>query len=78
MAKPDLNTYRDRMDKAIVALNENYAKNLKKAGKITPVFRSDGSGDSFAFQNFLLKGAPKYWKTPPSTNSLAATATGVE
>jgi phosphate transport system substrate-binding protein len=44
-----------------------YAKALKKAGSITPVFRSDGSGDSFAFQNFLLKGAPKYWKTPPST-----------
>ena len=54
-------------NKSILALNKNYASKLKKAGKITPVFRSDGSGDSFAFQNFLLKGAPKVWKTTPST-----------
>jgi phosphate transport system substrate-binding protein len=53
---------------AIVKLNPNYAKALKKAGAITPVFRSDGSGDSFVFQNFLLKGAPRYWKVPPTTS----------
>jgi phosphate transport system substrate-binding protein len=63
-------------NKAITALNKNYAKALKKAGKITPVFRSDGSGDSFAFQNFLLKGAPKYWKTPPSTAFAGTTGQG--
>jgi phosphate transport system substrate-binding protein len=63
-------------NKAILALNPNYAAKLKKAGKITPVFRSDGSGDSFAFQNFLLKGAPKYWKTPPSTAFAGTTGEG--
>ena len=40
-------------------------KALKKAPKITPVFRSDGSGDSFVFQNFLFKGAPKVWTVAP-------------
>ncbi len=53
---------------AIVKLNKHYAKALKRAGKITPVFRSDGSGDSFAFQNFMYHGAPKIWKTVPSTS----------
>jgi len=61
---------------AITKLNSNYAKALKKAGKVTPVFRSDGSGDSFAFQNFLLKGAPKYWTTPPSTAFAGSTGEG--
>jgi phosphate transport system substrate-binding protein len=63
-------------NKAILALNKNYTKALKKAGKITPVFRSDGSGDSFAFQNFMLKGAPKYWKTQPSTAFAGTTGEG--
>jgi phosphate transport system substrate-binding protein len=56
--------------KSIVKLNPSYAKALKKAPKITPVFRSDGSGDSYVFQNFLFKGAPKVWGTaiPPTTS----------
>jgi phosphate transport system substrate-binding protein len=48
-------------------LNRKFASALKKAPKITPVFRSDGSGDSFVFQNFLYKGAPKVWTVAPST-----------
>lgn len=54
-------------NKAILNLNKPFRKALLKAGKITPIFRSDGSGDSFAFQNFLYRGAPKVWKTAPST-----------
>src|SRR4029077_15311953 len=54
--------------KAILKLNKNDTKALKRAPKITPVFRSDGSGDSFVFQNFLFKGAPKVWTTAPSTS----------
>ena len=46
---------------AILKLNQNFTKALKKAPPITPVFRSDGSGDSFVFQNFLYRGAPKAW-----------------
>jgi phosphate transport system substrate-binding protein len=46
---------------AILKLNKNYSKVLKKAPKITPVFRSDGSGDSFVIQNFMFKGAPSAW-----------------
>ena len=53
---------------AITKLNKPFAKALKKAGKITPVFRSDGSGDSFVFQNFMYKGAPKLWSVAPSTS----------
>ena len=53
---------------AIVKLNPKLKKALKKAPKITPVFRSDGSGDSYAFQNFMFKGAPKAWTVPPSTS----------
>ncbi len=52
---------------AITKLNPHFAKALKADGKITPVFRSDGSGDSYAFQSFLIRGAPKVWTTPPST-----------
>jgi phosphate transport system substrate-binding protein len=56
--------------KAILKLNKADTKALKKAPKITPVFRSDGSGDSYVFQNFLFKGAPKVWGTaiPPTTS----------
>lgn len=53
---------------AIIKLNPKLKKALKKAPKITPVFRSDGSGDSYAFQNFMAKGAPKAWTVPPSTS----------
>jgi phosphate transport system substrate-binding protein len=62
--------------KAIVNLNKSHAKALRKAGKITPVFRSDGSGDSFAFQNFLHLGASKLWTTTPSTTFSGTTGQG--
>ena len=54
--------------KAILKLNPSHAKALKHAPKITPVFRSDGSGDSFVFQNFLFRGAPKVWTIAPTTS----------
>ncbi len=47
---------------------QELCKALKKAPAITPVFRSDGSGDSYVFQNFLYKGAPKVWTIAPSTS----------
>jgi phosphate transport system substrate-binding protein len=53
---------------AILKINKADAKALKKAPKITPVFRSDGSGDSFVVQNFMIKGAPKAWTVPPTTS----------
>jgi len=53
---------------AIVKLNPRLKKALKKAPKITPVFRSDGSGDSYAFQNFMFRGAPKAWTVTPTTS----------
>jgi len=53
---------------AITKLNPHYKAALTKAGKITPVFRSDGSGDSYAFQNFLYHAAPKIWTVPASTS----------
>jgi phosphate transport system substrate-binding protein len=48
-------------DPSILALNKNFASKLKKDGKITPVFRSDGSGDSYAFQNYMAHAAPGVW-----------------
>ena len=48
-------------DPSIVALNKSDAKKLGAAGKITPVFRSDGSGDSYAFQNYMAHAAPGIW-----------------
>ena len=53
---------------AIVKLNPHYAKALKKAGKITPVVRSDGSGDSYAFQHYLTVAAGSAWKYGYSTS----------
>ena len=35
---------------------------------ITPVYRSDGSGDSYAFTNFLTRGAGRSWAFGPSTS----------
>jgi phosphate transport system substrate-binding protein len=55
-------------DSAITKLNPTLAKKLKADGKITPVFRSDGSGDSYAFQNFLTHAAPKIWVDGVSTS----------
>jgi phosphate transport system substrate-binding protein len=46
---------------AITKLNPKFAVALKKAGMITPVYRSDGSGDSYVFQRFLKAGAGAAW-----------------
>jgi len=46
---------------AITKLNPKDKSKLTKAGKITPVFRSDGSGDSYAVQNFMAHAAPSVW-----------------
>lgn len=48
-------------DSAITKLNPKFASALKKAGRITPVYRSDGSGDSYVFQRFLKVGAGAGW-----------------
>jgi phosphate transport system substrate-binding protein len=48
-------------DPSITRLNPTDAKALEAAGKITPVYRSDGSGDSFVFQSFLNAGARSSW-----------------
>ncbi|MBO0767898.1 MAG: phosphate ABC transporter substrate-binding protein PstS [Solirubrobacterales bacterium] len=45
----------------IIRANPHYKKALQRAGKITPVFRSDGSGDSYAFQRFLTFGSAHAW-----------------
>ncbi len=52
---------------AITTLNKSLAGKLKREGRITPVFRSDGSGDSYAFQHFLSEAAPSVWKLGYST-----------
>ncbi len=52
---------------AITKLNPSYKKALGRAGKITPVVRSDGSGDSYAFQHFLTVGGGSAWKYQYST-----------
>lgn len=52
---------------AITKINPKFASALKKAGPITPVFRSDGSGDSYAVQHFLTEAAPSIWKLSYST-----------
>ncbi len=62
---------------AIVKLNPKYTAALKKAPKITPVFRSDGSGDSFVFQNFLTKSAPKQWVLNGSAPAVSTTFPGI-
>lgn len=62
--------------KAIVKLNPQYAKALKKAGNITPVVRSDGSGDSYAFQHYLTAAGGKAWKYSYSTSWGSPVGTG--
>ncbi len=52
---------------AIVRINKHYARALRRAGKITPVFRSDGSGDSYVFQHFLTRAAGSVWHVGYST-----------
>jgi phosphate transport system substrate-binding protein len=53
---------------AIVKLNKKFKKKLQHAGKITPVVRSDGSGDSYAFQYYLTKAGGKAWPYSYSTS----------
>lgn len=53
---------------AITKLNKSLASKLKADGKITPVFRSDGSGDSYAFQNYLTHADAKDWTFGVSTS----------
>jgi phosphate transport system substrate-binding protein len=53
---------------AILKLNPKYKNALKRAGKITPVVRSDGSGDSYAFQHYLTVAAGKAWSYGYSTS----------
>ncbi len=55
-------------NKAILAINPNFKKALGSAGKITPVVRSDGSGDSYAFQHYLSVAAGKAWTYSYSTS----------
>jgi phosphate transport system substrate-binding protein len=61
---------------AIVKANPAFASALKRAGKITPVFRSDGSGDSYAFQHFLTVAAGHAWPYSYSTSWGASAGTG--
>ena len=61
---------------AIVKLNPKYAKALKAAGSITPVVRSDGSGDSYAFQHYLTVAGGKAWKYSYSTSWGSPVGTG--
>jgi phosphate transport system substrate-binding protein len=55
-------------DPQITKLNPTLAGKLKGEGTITPVFRSDGSGDSYAFQNYLSHAAGKVWTFGFSTS----------
>lgn len=48
-------------NRAITRINKHYAKALRRAGHITPVYRSDGSGDSYVFQHFLTKAGGGAW-----------------
>ena len=63
-------------NKQIVKLNQNFKKQLGKAGAITPVVRSDGSGDSYAFQHYLTVAAGKNWKYSFSTSWGSPAGTG--
>jgi phosphate transport system substrate-binding protein len=47
---------------AITSINKKYASALKRDGNIVPVFRSDGSGDSYAIQHYMSLAAPSVWK----------------
>jgi phosphate transport system substrate-binding protein len=61
---------------AITKLNPTYAKALKAAGKITPVYRSDGSGDSYVFQSFMNAGAKSMWPYGFGTSWSGTTGVG--
>ena len=61
---------------AITKLNPKLAKKLKAAGSITPVVRSDGSGDSYAFQHFLTVAGGKDWTYSYATSWGSPVGTG--
>jgi phosphate transport system substrate-binding protein len=63
-------------NKAITKLNSKLASKLKAAGKITPVVRSDGSGDSYAFQHYLTAAGGKNWTYSYSTSWGSPVGTG--
>ncbi len=46
------------------------------ATRITPVFRSDGSGDTYAFSDFLAKVSPE-WKSSKGVSTQVSFAQGV-
>jgi phosphate transport system substrate-binding protein len=46
------------------------------ATTITPIFRSDGSGDTYAFSDFLAKVSPE-WKTKEGVSTQVSFPTGV-
>ncbi|HSC50413.1 MAG TPA: phosphate ABC transporter substrate-binding protein PstS [Gaiellaceae bacterium] len=60
-------------DPAIAKLNPGASL---PATKITPVFRSDGSGDTYAFSDFLSKVSPE-WKSKEGVSAQVGFPTGV-
>jgi phosphate transport system substrate-binding protein len=63
-------------DPSITKLNPTDKAALKKVGKITPVYRADGSGDSFVFQRFLYAGARPSWRYGYGTSWGGSTGVG--
>jgi phosphate transport system substrate-binding protein len=61
---------------AILSANPTLKKALSAAGKITPVVRSDGSGDSYAFQHYLTVAGGKAWTYSYSTSWGSPAGTG--
>jgi phosphate transport system substrate-binding protein len=60
-------------DRAIAALNPGAQL---PATKITPVYRSDSSGDTYAFADFLAKVSPE-WKSQKGVSTQVNFSTGV-
>ena len=60
-------------DPAIAKLNRGVKL---PATTITPVFRSDGSGDTYAFSDFLAKVSPE-WKTKEGVSTQVSFPTGI-
>jgi phosphate transport system substrate-binding protein len=60
-------------DPKIVALNPGATF---PATPITPVFRSDGSGDTYAFSDYLSKVSPE-WKSKKGVSTQVAFTTGI-
>jgi len=60
-------------DPAIARLNPG---STLPTTKITPIFRSDGSGDTYAFSDFLSKVSPE-WKSKEGISTQASFPTGI-